>query len=333
LIDELDALMAGDKEMAQALRGLINAGFDRAGARLVMNVPTPGGYEPREFSCWAPVALAGIGKLPDTVRDRSIELEMKRKLPSETVRKLRRRDGAELNELARKLVRWTKENLAALKTAAPSMPDGLNDRATDAWEPLVAIADRAGGRWPGLARAASLSLSGEGMRDDNIDTLLLSDIRDVFLAKGGDRITGKELVTALNELEDRPWSEWSRGRPMSQSQMSRRISEYGVVSGNIKTGFGAETAKGYYLRSFEDAFSRYLSPHTPSPPVSNRQSGTVLEEQGETTDFQSGTNHVGAAFKRPENPSNSAAGAGVPLSNGGRTGVDERTLPPDTVII
>ena len=334
LIDELDALMAGDKEMAQALRGLINAGFDRAGARLIMNVPMPDGYEPREFSCWAPVALAGIGRLPDTVRDRSIELEMKRKLPSETVRKLRRRDGAELNELARKLVRWTEDNVSALKTAAPTMPDGLNDRAADAWEPLVAVADRAGGSWPGLARAASLGLSGEGLKDDNIDALLLSDIRDVFLAKGGDRITGKELIAALNELEDRPWSEWSRGRPMSQAQMSRRLGEYGIVSGTIKTGFGAETAKGFYFRSFEDAFSRYLSPHTPSPPISDRQSGTAVEEQGETTVFQSGTNHDGAAFKNPKTPAIPGLVPECRPQRGGSTGVDKKkTLPPDTIII
>lgn len=334
LIDELDALMGGDKEMAQALRGLINAEFDRAGARLIMNVPTPDGYEPREFSCWAPVALAGIGKLPDTVRDRSIELEMKRKLLSETVRKLRRRDGTELIELARKLVRWTEDNISALKTATPDMPEGLNDRAADAWEPLIAIADRAGGSWPGLARAAALGLSGEGLKDDSIDALLLSDIRDVFLAKGGDRITGKDLIAALVELEDRPWSEWSRGRPMSQAQMSRRLGEYGIVSGTIKTGFGAETAKGFYFRSFEDAFSRYLSPYTPSPPISDRHSGTALEEQGETTVFQTGTNHDGDALKKPENTSNSGASAGVPPSEGGSTGVDKKkTLPPDTIII
>ena len=142
LVDEIDAVMSGDKEVAQALRGLLNAGFNRAGAKLIMSVPTREGYEPREFSCWAPVALAGIGKLPDTVRDRSIELEMKRKLPSERVKKLRRRDGAELHELARKLVRWAEDNMAALRTAVPAMPEGLNDRAADAWEPLVAIADR-----------------------------------------------------------------------------------------------------------------------------------------------------------------------------------------------
>ena len=292
LIDELDALMAGDKEIAQALRGLINAGFDRAGARLIMNVPTPDGYEPREFSCWAPVALAGIGKLPDTIRDRSIELTMKRKLSSERVKKLRRRDGAELNEFARKLVRWAEDNIAALRVAAPAMPEVLNDRAADVWEPLVAIADRVGDAWPAQARAAALSLSGADMQDDSIDALLLADIRDVFLAKGGDRIAGRDLIAALNALEDRPWSEWSRGRPMSQAQMSRRIGEYGIVSGNIKTGFGSEVVKGFYFRKFEDAFARYLSPDTPSPPyplstpTSEPQSVTDVEEPGERRFFE-----------------------------------------------
>jgi hypothetical protein len=150
----------------------------------------------------------------------------------------------------------------------------------------------------------------------------------VFLAKGGDRITGKELIAALNELEDRPWSEWNRGRPMSQSQLSRRIGEYGIVSGNIKTGFGAETAKGFYFRKFEDAFSRYLAPDTPSPSPSNRHPGTALEEQGETTVFRSGTDHDGAGLKKPENPSNSVAGAGVPLSEGGvRVWIKKHCLP------
>lgn len=142
LMDELDALMAADKEMSQALRGLMNSGFNRDLAKFTMNVPTRDkGYEPRVFSTWTPLALAGIGNLPNTVRDRSIEIEMKRKLKTETVERLRRRDGADLNELAGKLVRWAKDNLDALHIAEPRMPEGLNDRAADAWEPLVAIAD------------------------------------------------------------------------------------------------------------------------------------------------------------------------------------------------
>jgi len=156
LIDEMDALMRSDKEMAEALRGLLNSGFDRRGARFVKNVPTrDGGYEPRAFSTWAPLAAAGIGKMPDTVRDRSIEVGMERKLRSQKVERLRRRDGADLDELARKIARFAQDNRAALAAARPKMPDSLNDRASDAWEPLAAIADLAGGRRADLRVFAS----------------------------------------------------------------------------------------------------------------------------------------------------------------------------------
>ena len=96
---------------------------------------------------------------------------------------------------------------------------------------------------------------------------------------------------------------------------------------------GAEVAKGFYFRKFEDAFRRYLSPDTPSPPASNRYPVTALEEQGETTVFESVTDSDGNAFKKPENPSNSVAGNAVTLSEGGSTGVEKKTLPPDTIII
>ena len=111
LIDEFDAISGGDHQMADALRGLLNASFNRKGARVIKNVPVNGGgYEPREFSVWSPIVIAGIGKVPDTVADRSITIELKRKLTSEKVRPLRSKDGAELNILARKIVRWVNDN-------------------------------------------------------------------------------------------------------------------------------------------------------------------------------------------------------------------------------
>lgn len=162
LLDEIDAAMKADREMAEALRGIINSGFDRAGARYVMNVPLPGGaYEPRQFSTWAPQLLSGIGHLPDTVRDRSIEIEMTRKRRSEKVKRLRRRDGVDLNELGQKCARWGRDNFEKLRSSDPAIPSGLDDRAADAWEPLFAIADLAGKDWPERARKAALALSGE----------------------------------------------------------------------------------------------------------------------------------------------------------------------------
>ena len=45
------------------------------------------------------------------------------------------------------------------KKASPSVPDELNDRPADNWDPLLAIADLAGGDWPARARKAAIELS------------------------------------------------------------------------------------------------------------------------------------------------------------------------------
>jgi putative DNA primase/helicase len=224
LLDEIDAAMKADREMAEALRGIINSGFDRAGACYIMTVPLPGGgYEPRQFSTWAPQLLSGIGALPDTARDRSIEIEMIRKRPAEKVKRLRRRDGADLDELGRKAARWASDNLEKLRGASPKIPDGLDDRAADAWEPLLAIAELAGPDWATRAHKAAVELSGQGVREDEeITSLLLADIESVFARNREKQIKSAELVAALVALEERPWCEFGRARNQSRQIAWRR---------------------------------------------------------------------------------------------------------------
>jgi putative DNA primase/helicase len=293
LLDELDAAMKGNREMAEALRGLINSGFDRAGARYIMNVPLPGGaYEPRQFSTWAPQLLSGIGHLPDTVRDRSIELEMTRKRQDEKVKRLRRKDGVDLNELAQKSARWAQDNLDALRKANPKIPDGLNDRAADAWEPLFAIAEIATGEWLERARKAALALSGEHMKeDDEKGTLLLGDIRDMF---GTDeQLTSEKLVTGLIAREDRPWAEFGRARkPITAIRLASLLRPYKIKPGTIRIGPGdRDTAKGYKRAQFIDAFERYLPPPakaavTPSQPneLNNFDANKAVTSSAPVTD-------------------------------------------------
>ncbi len=118
---------------------------------------------------------------------------MVRKRPSQTVRRLRRRDGGDLNVLCRKLARWAQDNLEELRDANPATPSGLDDRAADAWEPLLAIADLAGGDWPQRARSAALKLSGEHAKeDDEIGTVLLADIHDAFKGRDDDIYVTKD---------------------------------------------------------------------------------------------------------------------------------------------
>jgi putative DNA primase/helicase len=249
--------MKGDREMAEALRGIMNSGFDRAGARYILNVPVPGGYEPRQFSTWAPQLLSGIGSLPETVRDRAIEIEIVRKRPDETVRRLRRRDGGDLNVFCRKLARWAQDHLEKLRDANPTIPSGLDDRASDAWDPLLAIADLVGGDWPDRARRAAVELLGEHVKDDDeIGSVLLGDIRDLFegrdqniyVTKEGDKhLKSENLVAALSAREDRPWAEFGRARkPITVIGLARLLKGYKIRPVTVR--FGPEdkdTAKGH----------------------------------------------------------------------------------------
>ena len=201
--------------------------------------------------------LSGIGNLADTVRDRGIEIEMKRKLRSEKVRRLRNRDGGELADPRRMAVRWAADNIEKLRFSDPKIPDGLNDRASDTWEPLLAIGELAGGGWPKQAGEAARLLSGDGaVEDENHDAMLFADIQRAFDEKGTDRLSSTELTTFLLTLDDRPWPEWQNGRPLSKSQLSRTLKRYGIVSGTIRLE-GATTLKGYYLSAFADAFQHY----------------------------------------------------------------------------
>jgi Protein of unknown function (DUF3631) len=131
---------------------------------------------------------------------------MVRKRREEKVKRLRRKDGADLNLLGRKSVRWARDHFEQLCDATPNIPPGLTDRAADAWEPLFAIADLAGGNWPQRARKAALALSSEQAKeDDNIATQLFVDIRDVFKTE---QIRSETLVQQLISMEGHPWAEF-----------------------------------------------------------------------------------------------------------------------------
>jgi putative DNA primase/helicase len=326
LVDEMDALMNGDKEMRETLRGIINSGFDRTAARFIKNVPLPGGgYEPVAFSSWCPQLFAGIGSLPDTIRDRSIEIAMERKPRDQKVKRLRRRDGAHLGELARKLKRWIADSAEALGDARPTIPDSLNDRAADAWEPLLAIADRAGGDWPKRARKAAIALSGDDVvEDDNVGTMLLSDIHDIFTTTGGRNVSSADMAKALGEMTDKPWSEWKNGKPMTALALSRLLKPYHITPGTVWLPSG-KSLKGYRAEQFADAFSRYLPDPSlravrPSEPAEKLALSEISDPSGNMT-------HDGC--KNGEIARKSAAPDGLTVENGKIAFVDdeEREAP------
>jgi hypothetical protein len=139
--------------------------------------------EARDFSVFCPKVLAGIdtGRLPETIQDRAVTLRMKRRRHGENVERLRYRIAhTETEPLRAELAAWAASTIDRLRDAVPELPDELGDRAADAWEPLLAIADLAKGDWPTRARAAAVELSAGESEEVGRGTQLLAAIREAM---------------------------------------------------------------------------------------------------------------------------------------------------------
>ncbi|MET7329470.1 DUF3631 domain-containing protein [Nonomuraea sp. NPDC005650] len=258
LVDEADTIFGPKADGNEDLRGLLNAGHQRnrpakrydAATNRVESIPT-----------FAMAALAGIGAMPDTIEDRAVVVRMRRRAPGETAAPYRhRRDRPPLRELAADLNQWLRADLPALEEAEPSMP--VEDRAADTWEPLVIVADHAGGGWPDWARAATLKLTAEA--DDNGQTSarvrLLTACRTAF---GPD--TALPTAVLLERLKSDPESEWADHGPagLTAMKLGTMLREYDIRSGNIR--FPNGQAKGYHRADFADAWARYCPSLDPIP--------------------------------------------------------------------
>ena len=93
------------------------------------------------YSCWCPKVMAAIGRLPDTLADRCIVIRMQRKSNGESCERLRL---LEAEVLRRKCARFVLDHRDVIAMARPQIPEELNDRAADIWEPLLVLADLAG---------------------------------------------------------------------------------------------------------------------------------------------------------------------------------------------
>jgi hypothetical protein len=267
LVDEADTIFGGKNADAnEDLRGLLNAGHQRnrpairwdAGTRSLETIPT-----------FAMAALAGIGAMPDTIEDRAVVIKMRRRAPGETVAPFRhRRDRPALTSVAARLARWLGKHLAELERATPSMP--LEDRAADTWEPLIAVADLAGGTWPDLVRDAAVALAAdhdsEARTSDGIR--LLADIRAAFAALGNpEAATTKDLLRALNADPEAPWAAIGTAG-LTGKRLGDMLGDFEIRPAPEAIRFEVGRARGYTRQAFTDAWRRYCPPISPGVSVS-----------------------------------------------------------------
>jgi hypothetical protein len=251
LIDEADSFLRDNEEA----RGLINSGLYRKNAFVIRC--TGDDFEPTQFSTWGAKALCGIGRLADTIEDRSIPLRMRRKVAGESVESIRHADPALWRNLQSRITRWVADHHDQMAGVRPEPVAGLNDRANDCWESLLMIADLAGGEWPEHARGAAIALHGIEEDSPSIGVELLRDIREVFDRRNTTRMASRDLLEQLVEDDESPWATWNRGKPMTIRQLAQRLSEFGIRTKQSKAG--GKNLKSYLLPDFHDVFMRYLS--------------------------------------------------------------------------
>ena len=203
--------------------------------------------------------------------------------------------------LQQKCRRWADDHIEMLRDADPAMSDALNDRAADNWDPLLAIADLAGGDFPKLAREAALHLSGGTEIDDRPSALNCSlPPRQYATTSAVDRITSERLAAELVSDTDGPWATYNykSGKPISQRQIADLLARYGIRPSTIRISDGPDgTRKGYMWASFNDAFDTYLD--TPPDDPSQRHKPTAA---GTTCAFPSVTEPSMLRIETARNP-------------------------------
>lgn len=281
VIDEADTIFGSKKiaENNEDLRALLNAGHQRGRPALrcvgPMQIPT-------EFNTFAMAALAGIGNMPDTITDRAINITMRRRTAGEKVSQFRsRRDAPVLAKLRDRLAAWAADHLDGLSKAEPAMP--VEDRAADTWEPLVAVADAAGGHWPRTARAACRALvdqADDADEDQSLAVKLLADIKQVFTDRGVPFLRSGDLVAELRRIEESPWNDFE----FNPSKLAYRLKDFGIKPGRNTVG----SVRGYSLEVLSDAFRRYLRQNPSDPSETHDEQGNPSDgtDTSDTLDRQ-----------------------------------------------
>ena len=163
-LDEIDVLFGTNGTRKSAIRAVINDGY------------TPDGKWPRvrngvthEMPTFGPLAMAGLDKVEAgtsgvmaATLSRCIRVRMVR--APEDYRPPRYDPQARMAAtlIGERLGAWCQQELGALASWIPPLPDGIGNRDAELWEPLLTIADVAGGQWPQLARDAAEELIATG---------------------------------------------------------------------------------------------------------------------------------------------------------------------------
>jgi hypothetical protein len=212
-------------------------------------------YGSDDYMVTGPKAFAGNAPLPDSLTLRCIPIVLRRKKLSEHVKQGSLPIIVSASEnLIDGLTAWSSDAAARLQQSASKpvqLPPAFTPRQQQCAEPLLRIANLAGGPWPAKARTALATLFGASEYSDQVQ--VLRDIRDLFLLNGQpEKLPTRDLLSYLRSLENRPWSSWGSKSGVCLGALLR---PFCIFSQDIKVD--GESLKGYRSKDFQDAWERY----------------------------------------------------------------------------
>ena len=254
IIDEADDLFTRKSD----LKHIINASWTR-GATIPRQVNINGVSVTVRFDPFCPKALGLLGRnLPRTLKSRAIEIRMVPKRPDEKVEPFEHADDFEFAMLRRQLMRFATDNAATLKTAQPTFPAGMNNRAQANWKLLLAIAELAGGVWPQQAHEAAEQLNRSGRQpSDRVRLLAVLAASETFRKTG--QITSEKVVAELCRNPLDIWVAYNKGGLITQRQVAALLDAFDIHPVSLHPTKRKDFSRqGYRLEQFTDAFARYL---------------------------------------------------------------------------
>jgi hypothetical protein len=260
LLDEREATLGSARRAkSPALLAMLNSGFqksvshqDRAGV----------------VGIFCPKAFAGTAPLPESLAQRSIPIFLEPLEPDDSEDSVQRYFPSKARKEAEDLVpwieQWSEENLARLSAEPFRLPDGLSPvlshRQQDLIEPLLHVAHAIGGSWPNQAAHALLTVFRQSlMPQQNYAVQLLADLENAFHEPGDARhLPTSFLLRWLHNLDDRPWSVWHEGRPLTDQDLARMLQPFGVYPRNVRREDG-KVVRCYMRWEVEHASSQHES--------------------------------------------------------------------------
>lgn len=265
-IDEADSFLASDPD----LQGVIKCGIERGKAFVYrMDKDKTGKLRLAGFNCFGMKAISGISanNISGPITDRSLTIELQRKLITEVTPRVRDTPDKYWEELKAKCKAFALEAESWLKDRRPDLPIAIGNREADKWEPLILIADYLDEHFPceeapdyygQRARQCAVKLA-KTDQDLPVKIELLSDIRD--LLNGDlkndfkDYVLSADIVNALNRNEELRWSIYNHGNGITQRQLAQHLKAFGIHGKQVRT---ENNKRGYTREDFKEPFKHYL---------------------------------------------------------------------------